>query len=178
MSLAAPAAQLFVLGCCWCALGALGGCSSKAAVTSCADDLTGVWLADARALSGERMRFHFLDSGASIVILPMFDDSVPPAESADGAAHHKRTAEVAYAPASFDIRRRGKGLVGTRSFRASKAGVVCRITRPAAIRGCERDTLELSWVPSVRIDWPTCASAGASRYTRVQLVRQSPYLGD
>jgi hypothetical protein len=151
--------------------GALAGCSSRPTVTSCADDLSGVWLADTRAPSGERMRFHVLDHGPSIAIFPMFDDAYPPAESPDSAGYDKRASDVAYAPASFELRRLGQSLVGTRSVRASKGGVVCRTTRPAAIRGCERDTLELSWIPTVRIDWPTCASTGASRYTRVRLAR-------
>lgn len=151
-------------------VGAAPACSPPP-LDSCADDLTGIWRGEGRAPSGEPWRFQIVEARGerepattTVTIYPMFDDSAPPRGLAAPDVHH--------APGFYAITRRGKTLVGTRTYHASRAGQVCTMTHQAAIRSCRDQRIQLAWIATASIDWATCNALTASRWTTVELTRE------
>jgi len=94
---------------------------SRGSVTSCADDLEGVWESDDQA------RWHILDDGHAIEIDPLF---------ADGRAGAPRVADLKRTPS-------GDGLVGTMHRRHSQRDQACDSRATIRITACHERTLDL-----------------------------------
>jgi hypothetical protein len=98
---------------------ALCGCDRRPAVTSCDDDLRGVWIADGGA------RWSLLDHGATVELFPLFDDAVP------GGA-----------PRVIDLERKDK-LAGSVERRFMQRGDECVAKAPIRIAKCKASTLQV-----------------------------------
>lgn len=135
------------------------------ALTSCADDLGGVWRVDGGDTitpSGEPRRYHVVELGRAIEIYPMFDDSLLAADDRKAT-----TADaLIVAPAAFDLTRAGDALAGTQARRFARGADACTLRTPARLHGCaaDRATLELT-PPSPPADWTRCAPTPAAPIT-------------
>ena len=97
----------------------LGACDHREPVTSCDDELRGVWVTDRGA------RWMMLDNSATLEAYPMFDDSVP------GGA-----------PRVIDLRR-GEKLAGQVKRRFMQGPATCEATAPIRIAKCKADGLQV-----------------------------------
>lgn len=98
----------------------LASCARRAPVTSCDDDLHGVWVV---AESGAR--WMMLDNDRTLEAYPLFDDAVP------GGA-----------PRVIDVRR-GEKLQGEVKRRFMQGGAACEATAPIRIAKCKADGLQV-----------------------------------
>lgn len=98
---------------------ALAGCDRRPAVSSCDDDLHGVWIDDAGA------RWSLIDHGKSIEAFPIFDDAVPSG-----------------APRVIDLERKDK-LAGSVSRRFRQRAGECVATAPIRVAKCKDNTLQV-----------------------------------
>jgi hypothetical protein len=126
-----------------------GACARRAPVTSCDDDLHGVWI------GGGGARWMMLDNSATLEAYPMFDDSVP------GGA-----------PRVIDLRR-GEKLQGNVKRRFMAGPTVCEATAPIRIAKCKADGLQivvadpqppLALAPECR--WPSPAPSRVEHWRR------------
>jgi hypothetical protein len=129
-------------------LGAAVGCKREHAITSCGDDLHGVW----RTTAGER--WMILDNGPTLEAYPLFDDSVPSG-----------------APRVIDLQRRAT-LTGEIKRRFMLRADACEARAPLEVTACHGNTLELvrgnvspplTFVPCT---WPAPTPTRAERWTR------------
>jgi hypothetical protein len=97
----------------------LAACDRRTPVTSCDDDLHGVWVTDQGA------RWMILDNSATLEAYPLFDDSVP-----DGA------------PRVIDLRR-GQKLQGEVKRRFMAGSAQCEASAPIRIAKCKADSLQV-----------------------------------
>lgn len=120
----------------------LTACARRAPVTSCDDDLRGVWVTDAGA------RWMMLDNSATLEAYPLFDDSL-----GNGA------------PRVIDLRR-GEKLQGEVKRRFMAGSAVCEATAPIRIAKCKASGLQvvvadpqapLEMAPACK--WPRPASS-------------------
>jgi hypothetical protein len=103
----------------WLALLVVVACDRRPAVTSCDDDLHGVWIADGGA------KWSLLDHGKTLEAFPLFDDAVP------GGA-----------PRVIDVERKDK-LAGEVKRRFMRAGDECLAKAPLRIAKCKDNTLQI-----------------------------------
>ena len=102
-------------------------------VTSCADDLQGIW-------DGNDRSWSILDDGTNIEIDPLFAD-------APGDA----------APRVLDLKRSGDGLAGTEHRLYSRRADHCDAKVPVRIASCRDDTIEIVLTePAPPIAWSPC----------------------
>lgn len=95
------------------------GCDRRAAITSCDDDLHGVWVTDTGA------RWSLLDRGKTLEAFPLFDDG-----AGSGA------------PRVIDLERKDK-LAGEVKRRYMQGATACIATAPIRIAKCKADTLQV-----------------------------------
>jgi hypothetical protein len=98
---------------------ALAGCDRRSAVTSCDDDLHGVWITDTGA------RWSLLDHGKTLEGFPLFDDAVPSG-----------------APRVIDLERTTK-LAGDVKRRYMQRADECVGKAPIRIAKCKDNTLQV-----------------------------------
>lgn len=94
-------------------------CDRRPAITSCDDDLHGVWITDSGA------KWSLLDTGRTLEAFPMFDDAVP------GGA-----------PRVIDVKRADK-LTGTVTRRYMPGADECAAKAPIRIAKCKENTLQI-----------------------------------
>ena len=126
----------------------LGGCSRRAPLASCDDDLQGVYAAGAE-------RWMVLDRGTTLEAYPLVPD---PAEAGSAS-------EVA--PRLIDLAR--PGLAGTLRRRYMQRDARCDAQVPVRITRCAGETIELVLAdPAPPIGFTPCAwpRAGSSRIAR------------
>lgn len=104
----------------WVALLAVAACHSRPDVTSCDDDLHGVWVSDAHG-----QRWMILDNGPTLEAYPLFDDHV------DSGA-----------PRVIDLRR-GERFVGEVKRRFNRGADECWATSPVRVAKCKENSLHL-----------------------------------
>jgi hypothetical protein len=110
---------------------ALLGCDRRAAVSSCDDDLHGVWIADGGA------RWSLIDHGKTLEAYPLFDDGLP--------------------PRLIDLERRDK-LAGEVKRRYMQRGDECISKAPIRIAKCKDNTLQVVVAdPQPPIGFAPCA---------------------
>ncbi len=124
---------------------ALGvGCSHRAPIASCGDDLQGAWRDAAGA------RWMMLDNGATLEAYPIFADVVPTAP------------DVVAAPRVIDLTRTGTALAGTTHRRFDRRADSCDARAPVHVTACKDDTLELVLAdPAPPVDYAPCRWGGA-----------------
>lgn len=98
---------------------ALAACDRQSPVTSCDDDLHGVWITDTGA------KWSLLDNGRTLEAYPLFDDAVP------GGA-----------PRVIDVRRADK-LSGTVTRRFMQGADECAAKAPMRVAKCKASTLQI-----------------------------------
>ena len=98
---------------------ALAACDRRPTVTSCDDDLHGVWITDTGA------KWSLLDTGNTLEAFPTFDDAVPTG-----------------APRVIDIKRADK-LSGTVTRRFMQGATECAAKAPIRIAKCKDNTLQI-----------------------------------
>ena len=96
------------------ALALLSACQREQ-VTSCNDDLHGVWVT-------ENQRWMMLDNGATLEAYPLFDDGIP--------------------PRVIDLRR-GEHFTGELKRRYMQGSAECVAKAPVRIAKCKADTLNI-----------------------------------
>jgi hypothetical protein len=140
------------------ALGALGACS-RAPLTSCDDDLRGVYT------DGDQ-RWMLLDDGATLTAYPLFPDGAPPPGPPDAIAA-PRTIALTRSPA-----RAPRVLAGTLRRRYMQRADRCDAELAVHITRCSGDELELVLAdPSPPLAfapcrWPRPAPARVARWRR------------
>ena len=97
----------------------LGACDRRPAVTSCDDDLHGVWVTDTGA------RWALLDHGATLEGYAVFDDAIP-----------------AGAPRVIDLTR-AERFAGEVSRRFTRGADACVAKTPIRIAKCKASTLQV-----------------------------------
>jgi len=97
----------------------LCSCDRRAAVTSCDDDIHGVWVTESGA------KWSLLDHGPTLEAFPLFDDAV-----AEGA------------PRVIDLQRTDK-LAGDVKRRFMRGPAECVAAAPMRIAKCKDDTLQI-----------------------------------
>jgi len=133
-------------------LGHAFGCSAHPRVTSCTDDLTGVWV------DGSGGRWMLLDHGATLEGYPMFDDA---------AGSH----DVIGAPRVVDLHRTPTGLDGQVKRRYQHRADTCDARAAVHVTACG-DDLDLTIVePAAPLElgpcrWPDPAVLRAERWHR------------
>ncbi|NVB84106.1 MAG: hypothetical protein HOV81_37370 [Kofleriaceae bacterium] len=126
----------------------LAACARRAPVTSCDDDLHGVWVTDSGA------RWMMLDNSATLEAYPLFDDSAPEA-----------------APRVIDLRR-GEKLQGEVRRRFMAGSALCEATAPIRIAKCKADGLQVVVAdPQPPLEmapckWPRPAASRLERWHR------------
>ena len=95
------------------------GCDHRAAVTSCDDDLHGVWVTDSGA------KWSLLDHGADLEAFPLFDDAVPSG-----------------APRLIDLERHDK-VAGEVKRRYMQGGTECVAKAPIRVAKCKDNELQV-----------------------------------
>lgn len=102
-------------------IGSLAGaaCDRRAAVSSCDDDLHGVWVTDTGA------KWSLIDHGNTLEAFPMFDDAAP------GGA-----------PRVIDLERKDK-LAGEVKRRYMQRAAECLAKAPIRIAKCKDNTLQV-----------------------------------
>ena len=124
------------------------GCDRRPAITSCNDDLHGVWVADTGA------RWAMIDYGKTVEAFPLFDDAVP-----------------AGAPRVIDLARSEK-FAGDVKRRYSRAGQHCEARARIHVTNCEGSELQLVIAdPQPPIEFAPC-SWGAAADSRVERWRR------
>ena len=128
-------------------------------VTTCADDLHGVW----RAPDGAH--WMIVDEGPVLEGYPLFADS-PPQPSGDH--------ELVAAPRALDLTRAVQGgLTGNFVRRYERRGGNCEARSPVHIESCHDDTLELvtsELPPPIEVApcrWPVAAPTHLERWHRL-----------
>lgn len=127
---------------------AVAACDRRAPISSCEDDLHGVWI------TPDDHRWMLLDNGATLEGYPLFDDSVP-----DGA------------PRVIDLHR-GERFTGEVKRRFMKGATQCDAHAPIRIAKCKEDRLQLviSDVPTplsmTPCQWPQPAEARFEHWRR------------
>ncbi len=96
------------------------GCDRRTEITSCDDDLHGVWVTDSGA------RWSLLDRGKTLEAFPLFDD----------------TAAGSGAPRVIDLERKDK-LAGEVKRRFMQGATECIATAPIRIAKCKANTLQV-----------------------------------
>ena len=130
------------------------GCSHRATLTSCDDDLAGPW----RDPAGHR--WMILDERRTLEVFPIFPDGDP-----------TTPADVIAAPRVIDLARApGGALTGTVHRRYSRRGDTCDARAPIQITACRDDALDLVIAdPMPPASLAPCAnSASPSRVERWQ----------
>lgn len=118
----------------------LAACGRRAAVETCADDLSG-------AYDGNSGRWMVIDNGKALEVYPLFDDTHPPAT---GSA-----SEIA--PRVIDLTRTPVGADGEAKRRFMHGANACIATAPAHLVACSGDGLEV-----VLGDPPPCPPQGSA----------------
>jgi hypothetical protein len=124
-------------------------CDRRPAVTSCSDDLRGVWITDAGA------RWSVLDHRQTLEVYPLFDDAV-----AGGA------------PRVIDLERQGATLAGEVKRRYMRGGDSCDARAPVRVTKCEANVLQVVVAdpqPPVQFaacSWPLPAPSRVERWRR------------
>jgi hypothetical protein len=98
----------------------VAACDRRAEVTSCDDDLHGVWRSEEHDT-----RWMILDNGPTIEAYPMFDDHI------EGGA-----------PRVIDLRR-GERFVGDVKRRFMSGGIECVASSPVRIAKCKTNALHV-----------------------------------
>ena len=118
----------------------LAACARRAPVTSCDDDLHGMWVAPAGQAEPDPLhlgpagaRWMMLDNGATLEAYPMFDDAVPPAGTPPDLVLAPRVLDLARTPT----------LTGELKRRVMRRADTCDARAPVQITRCADDTLEL-----------------------------------
>lgn len=125
----------------------LFGCSRTQPITSCTDDLHGVYA------SGDQ-RWDILDERRSLEAYPLFDDAADP------------PAGVEIAPRVIDLRRTETALVGEVTRRYMQGALRCDAKATARVTACKGDTLEIVLAdPQPPIEFSPCrwGQAASSR---------------
>jgi hypothetical protein len=104
----------------WLVLLAVAACDQRVTVTSCDDDLHGVWVSEEHDT-----RWMILDNGPTIEAYPLFDDHVE-----------------AGAPRVIDLRR-GENFDGEVKRRYNKAGDECIASARVRIAKCKSNALHV-----------------------------------
>jgi hypothetical protein len=118
------------------------GCSHRAALDSCADDLHGVWH------DGSGSPWMILDSGRTLEAYPLFADS--------GAT----APDVIAAPRVIDLTRAGGQLTGTVHRRYAHGGALCDTHAMIYATACRGDALDLVAAdPPLPTSFSPCTSA-------------------
>ena len=118
---------------------ALVACGGRAAVTSCADDLTGAWRGDAGA-------WMILDDEATLEVYPLFDD----------------LRDTSAAPRLMDVRRSPQALLGEVHRRYTRGAATCDAKAQVHVLACSDDALELELAdPASPAAFAPCTWAGA-----------------
>lgn len=141
-----------------CALAAatLTACERRLSVTSCADNLHGIWVAPGGA------RWAFVDQGSRLAGFPLFDDA-----AADGAPRVIELARSA-APGAPP----GGSLAGEVTRRFMRGGDACEARAPIRITRCSDAELEMVVAdPAPPLGYAPCAW-GAAPDTRVERWRR------
>lgn len=107
----------------------LCSCDRRAPITSCTDDLAGVYEVETTATEQHPTRWHLLDHRRSLEAYPMFDDTAG------------TTGEVA--PRAIDLRRAAAGLAGEVTRRYMQGSRRCDAKTPVRVTACSDDTLQL-----------------------------------
>lgn len=142
-------------------------------VTSCADQLAGVWSA---AGGDPARRYVIIDDGRRPVeIFPMWDTTRPPSGRkpqlvADPAAGDPGATVVS--PFWITLTRAGAGLEGTTSYRLSRGERTCEVRQPARIPRCADGVVVLALEGAADVDLGTCAIRSAAPATEVALRRE------
>ncbi|MGE5182651.1 MAG: hypothetical protein ACM31C_11340 [Acidobacteriota bacterium] len=100
------------------------GCSRRAPISSCADDLHGVWR------DGSGASWMILDDGATLEAYALFADAVG-------------SGELAGAPRAIDLARTADRLDGTIHRRFERRADSCDAHVPIHVTACKDDTLEI-----------------------------------
>jgi hypothetical protein len=117
-------------------LALLAGCDRRQAVTSCDDNLRGVWVTETGA------RWSLLDQGATLEAFPLFDDALP---AAGGA------------PRVIDLARTDK-LAGEVQRRFTHGPHHCVAKAPIRVAKCEAGSLQVvSTDPQPPLQFSPCA---------------------
>ncbi len=99
------------------------GCSRRAPIDSCADDLHGVWR------DGSGAKWMLLDDGATLEAYPLFADSAG-------------SGELVGAPRAIDLTRAGDHVAGTIHRRYDRRTDTCEARAPIPVTACQDDALE------------------------------------
>lgn len=133
----------------------IGACHRPTPVTTCTDDLSGVWRSEAGA------RWMILDSGAALEAYPLFDDTRP-----------------ANAPTDLEIGARVIDLArtdGEVKRRYLRAGDECLAPAPAHLVTCRDDTLEIVLAdPAPPISFAPCRAGRPEPSHRERWRREAP----
>ena len=127
-------------------------CSPHPRVTSCADDLTGVWVAPGS------QRWMFLDHGSSIEAFPIFADNAG-------------SGDVVGAPRVIDLHRAPAGLEGQIKRRFGRRGDFCDAHAAMQVTACGDELdVTVSDPPTplalAPCQWPAPAASRTERWHR------------
>lgn len=121
------------------ALAVVCACHRSPSITSCADDLGGLW----RDPSGHT--WMILDEGASLEVYPVFDDGVGPAA-------------IVEAPRVIDLARSGEQMTGSVHRQYVKGGDACTASVPARVTACADRALDIVLAdPTPPLGFAPCA---------------------
>jgi hypothetical protein len=112
---------------------------ARPTVSSCADDLSGIWRTD------DDRRFHLVDRGDVVEVYPLFDPIGP-----DKRSPPWRT------PGKTELERTGAALVGRTTLQAQEDARRCTIVTPARLEACADDRANLSLDLRPTPDLTTC----------------------
>jgi hypothetical protein len=136
----------------------VAACDRRPPVTSCADDLHGVWVAPGDA------RWMMLDNGPTLEAYPMFPDATPDRLAAP---------ELVVAPRVLDLARDSRGtLAGDLKRRYMRRADTCDARVPVHVTACKDDTLELVLADVVApvtlgpCSWPAPQPSRVERWRR------------
>jgi hypothetical protein len=117
----------------------VAACDRRATITSCRDDLGGVWVA-------ADQRWMVLDSGATLELYPLLADA--PA------------GVLEVAPRVIDLEREDDRLAGTVRRRFMQRAATCTSKAPARITSCNNDAIEIVFAdPQAPLAFEPCRFA-------------------
>lgn len=126
----------------------------RPAVTSCDDDLHGVWRAE------DGRTWMLLDNGATLEGYPMFDDAKSPVPT-----------ELVLAPRYLDLQR-DRGLAGELRRRYMRGADQCLAKAAVHVTSCSGETLELVLAePQAPLGFSPCTWPGPAPSRRERWVR-------
>lgn len=129
---------------------ALATAACRPPLTTCADDLRGVYVAAPVGAGGDE-RWMILDDGAALEAYPLFPDLIPGGPATE------------VAPRRIQLARAGGELAGKIHRRFLQRATACDATAPIHVTRCAGDTIELvAGDPAPPIGFAPCAWAAAA----------------